>query len=342
VETEELDDLLVHVPALVVQTLRGATCRLDYAGRGGACGADRVRLDAALLERAASSGAGVFLGATVKTVAPQGPTGASRLLVSRQGELERWGARLVIGADGPGSLVARAFGVQRHARRLRRAGLTFHLDVSGAGEEFRDGRVIIGPGWYCGICPVPGGRVNVGIVIGERQLRRALASGQRPVDIARRILGQLPEPWHELATRAATDDVAVALPLANRVSRRAGPGFLLVGDATGFIDPISGEGLHRALVSAELAAAAAVSALGDHGTPALDDYDRRLRQRFGRKDLISWLLQAFLARPEVLDYAVRRLGSRDPVRSTFAGVMADLAPAERALHSRFLLSLLRP
>ena len=66
------------------------------------------------------------------------------------------------------------------------------------------------------------------------------------------------------------------------------------------------------------------------------------RARFRRKDLISWLLQAFLARPEVLGYAVRRLGSRPEVRATFTAVMADLQPAERALHPRFLAALLRP
>jgi flavin-dependent dehydrogenase len=337
----ELDALIAPVPALVVQTVDGATCRLAYGRRGGACGVDRVRLDAALLERAASSGARVFRGATVKAVRP-GEGGSSRIEVSRNGEAEEWTARLVVGADGPGSMVARAFGVQLRAQRLRRAGLTFHLDVSDAVQGERDARMIIGRGWYCGVCPVPGGRVNIGIVIGEGQLRRALAGGERPMGVARRILGELPEPWNALADRAATDEIAVALPLANRVSRRAGPGFLLVGDATGFIDPISGEGVHRALVSAELGAAAAVSALADDGSAALADYDRYLRAQFGRKDLISWLLQAFLARSEVLDYAVRRLGSRSRSRATFADVMADLAPPERALHPRFLAGVLWP
>jgi flavin-dependent dehydrogenase len=115
-----------------------------------------------------------------------------------------------------------------------------------------------------------------------------------------------------------------------------------VGDAAGFIDPISGEGLHRALVSAELAADSIRAALANADGPALTDYDRRLRARFGRKDLISWLLQAFLARPEVLGYAVRRLGSRAEVRHTFGAVMADLQPPERALHPLFLGRLLRP
>ena len=342
-DTATLDEFVARVPALVVQTLEGATCRLDYTAFGGACGADRVRLDAELLARAEGAGARVMRGSTVREVRPGELSGSPSLLISRhdgEGGPQVWRAKLVVGGDGPGSLVARSFGVQRSARWLRRAGMTFHLDIGDSST--RNGRMVIGRGWYCGICPVPGGRVNIGIVVGERALRRALASGQRPIDVARHILGELPEPWTSLSTAAATDELAVALPLANRVSARSGPGFLLVGDATGFIDPISGEGLHRALVSAELAVAAARGFLAAPGGPALAEYDRRIRARFRRKDLISWLLQAFLARPEVLSYAVRRLDSRAELRNTFAGVMADLQPPERALHPRFLAGLLRP
>lgn len=335
-----LDALITRVPALVVQTLGGAECRLDYAAHGGACGIDRVRLDREMLQRASHAGAQVTTAAIVREVRTGERGTDNSLLVSTPSGEEAWRARLVVGADGPGSMVARSFGVQRSARRLRRAGMTFHLDVSVLPPE--TGRMVIGRGWYCGICPVPGGRVNIGIVIGERLLRRALAGGERPVDVARRILGELPGSWSALARRPATDELAVALPLANRVTRRAGRGFLLVGDAAGFIDPISGEGLHRALVSAELATDAVRRSLADPNGPALDDYDRRLRARFRHKDLISWLLQAFLARPEALGYAVRRLGSRPDVRAEFAAVMADIEPPDHGLNPRFLAALLRP
>lgn len=334
-----LDALVTRVPGLTVRTLGGATCRLDYAGYGDACGVDRVRLDAHLLGRAVSAGARVMTSATVREIQPE-PGGATTLLVSTPEARETWHATVVVGADGPGSMVARGFGVQRAARRLRRAGMTFHQAFTGAPTA--DAEIVIGRGWYCGICPVPGGRVNVGIVVGERFLRKARARGENPVDIAWQIFARLPAAWSTLALRPITDELVIALPLANRVSRRSGPGFVLVGDAAGFIDPISGEGLHRALVSAEMATEAVRTALARPASRALEDYDRGLRARFMRKDLISWLLQAFLARPEVLGYAVRRLGSRDDLRATFAAVMADLEPPERALNPRFLAALLRP
>ena len=140
------------------------------------------------------------------------------------------------------------------------------------------------------------------------------------------------------------DHVAGASPLGGRVTRRAGPGWFLVGDAVGFLDPFTGEGLHRALVSTELAAAAIRVAL-DRPARAGDAaaaYDRAMRRRFAAKDAVSWLVQAFLARQAPFEYAARRLAARPDVRATMGLVMGDLVPASRGLDPRFLASLLAP
>jgi flavin-dependent dehydrogenase len=138
---------------------------------------------------------------------------------------------------------------------------------------------------------------------------------------------------------AATDGVATHLPLVHRVRRTAGQGFVLVGDAAGFVDPLSGEGLHRALVSAELAADAVGGHLaGDH--LALQEYDRRLRARFRSKDVLSWALQLFMFQPALARRAIRRLDRDSELRSTFAEALADLSPATTVLDPRFVARLL--
>ena len=137
------------------------------------------------------------------------------------------------------------------------------------------------------------------------------------------------------------DTVAGAWPLGHRVTRRAGPGWLLVGDAAGFLDPFTGEGLHRALVSAELAAAAIVA--NDRGRDgAFAAYDRAMQRRFLAKDVVSWLVQGFLGQPVLFEYAARRVAARPAVRATMGLVMGDLVPAGRALDPRFLAALLAP
>jgi hypothetical protein len=67
-----------------------------------------------------------------------------------------------------------------------------------------------------------------------------------------------------------------------------------------------------------------------------------MRRRFATKDAVSWLVQLFLARPALLEYAARRLAARPTVRATMGLVMGDLVPASRGLDPRFLAALLAP
>ena len=132
----------------------------------------------------------------------------------------------------------------------------------------------------------------------------------------------------------------VALDLARRVAPPVIPGRGLGFGKEG----VPGEGLHRALVSTELAAAAIRAALDqpERAARAAAAYDRAMQRRFAAKDALSWLVQAFLARPASFEYAARRLATRPGVRATMGLVMGDLVPATRGLDPRFLASLLAP
>lgn len=345
ISNSAVEDLARPISALNVRTETGSACRLEYATAAGpACGFDRVGLDTLLLERARAAGGVVRTSAVVSSIVlPRRGGDTARLTVSptgsgQHGATEDWRARLVVGADGPRSLVARTAGVMRSPRILRKAGITFHqADVGDETLPDRrpaEGNFVLGGGWYVGMAPVPGNRVNLGIVVPATDVRRPL---ERVVE---RVLGSVRSAG-VLVGAERTDQVVIALPLGHRVTRRSGPGFVLVGDASGFIDPLTGEGLHRALVSSELASGAIVSwSRGD--SKALGDYDRRLHSRFRNKDVVSWILQAFLAQPALLDYAVRRLGTRDRQREVFTRVLTDQLPASRGLDPRFLGRLLAP
>jgi flavin-dependent dehydrogenase len=344
-----LDALIRPIDAMEVVSLRGPVVRLSHA-TAPACGLDRVRLERCLLDRARAAGARVAEGTAVRDLEPG--RRATAFAAAGIDGVEHWRARVVAGADGPSSLVARAFGVHRPTRRGRHAGITVHRrDLSADEAVPGDGgdptqapataRMYLGRGWYCGIAPVPGARVNIGIVMSESGLRRLLALRGDPMAVVDWVVDQLPPEASQANQAPNTDQVRVALPLAHRVTRPAGPGYLLVGDAAGFLDPLSGEGIHRALVSAEMAADAIVGHRG--GDPdALERYARQMRSRFATKDLLSWLLQVFLGRPELADYALSRMARREAIRDIFGLVLADQLPASRALTPRFLAGLLRP
>jgi flavin-dependent dehydrogenase len=183
-------------------------------------------------------------------------------------------------------------------------------------------------------------------VLGPAWRTRLASVGAR--SIGAEILASVPPAADDptvWASAEAYDRMAGASPLGGRVTRRAGKGWFLVGDAAGFLDPFTGEGLHRAFVSTELAASAVEAALGFDGRAAAgaaEAYDRAMRRRFASKDAVSWLVQTFLARPALLEYAARRLEARSEVRATMGLVMGDLVPASRGLDPRFLAAVLRP
>ena len=115
-----------------------------------------------------------------------------------------------------------------------------------------------------------------------------------------------------------------------------------MGDAAGFLDPFTGEGLHRAIVSAELAARTIVDVLVAPEPEGLDAYDRAMRAAFGTKDVVSRLVQGFLGVPGLFEYAGRRLADRPEVRERMGRVIGDLEPAAGVLDPRYLAALLRP
>jgi menaquinone-9 beta-reductase len=327
----DLDRLIRPISAMNVETADGkAGCRLEYPVPHTACGVDRVHLEQALLGLIRARGVRVFEGAVVRSVELAGH--GARLAVSQAEGVSTWTARVVVGADGPTSVVARAARVSRTTSWFRRGALTGHRALT-----VDDARMIVGEGWYIGIAPVPSDRVNLGLVMDEGALRRRLAQS-RPAavvdDVVRTLVGA-----DVLVDAPPTDDVATHLPLAHRVRRAAGDGYVLVGDAAGFVDPLSGEGLHRALVSAELAADAIDRHLaGDR--LALGEYDRHLRARFRSKDVLSWALQLFMLRPALARRAIRRLDQRLDMRRSFAAALAELAPASTVLDPRFVARLL--
>ncbi len=375
----DLARLARPVPAMVLEGPGGTTVRLTYGADDGGPSAlafDRAALDECLLERAAAAGALVRRGFDVGHVATD--RGGARVAAARPAGDRSVRARVLVGADGIRSTVAGAVGVTR-LPRLSRVGLTFHVpeedasvrpapddrraaaaadgqraasaaddrraaaSVPPAVDLPRDALMVVGGEGYCGLAPVPGGRVNVGIVLRGAALRRLRRDGAettttRVIDSVRppRDDGVRLSPGH-----AVLDSIAGASPLAHRVVRRAGSGWLLVGDAEGFLDPFTGEGLHRALASSFLAAEVIDAALA-RGDVRLDGYDRAMRGRFAAKDVVSVIVQLFVARPALLEYASRRLANRRALVRPLESALADLGPASAVLDPRYLARVLAP
>jgi flavin-dependent dehydrogenase len=133
-------------------------------------------------------------------------------------------------------------------------------------------------------------------------------------------------------------------PLAHRVTASAGPGFALVGDAAGFLDPFTGEGVFRALRGAEILAPLAADALAgnDETVDIRSAYERLRRATFGAKEQVTTLIQAFVQVPALMNLAIDRLRRRPRLGARLGRVLGDLEPAESVLRPGFLAAFVAP
>ncbi len=130
--------------------------------------------------------------------------------------------------------------------------------------------------------------------------------------------------------------------LANSARRLSTDGVMLVGDATGFYDPFTGEGIYRALRGAELLAGVAGAALAEGNCSAhrLSAYDRLHRHEFAGKRLVEHIVQELIARPRLFEHVSKRFARRKHLADTVVGVTGDFLPPSRVLSPFYLARLL--
>jgi flavin-dependent dehydrogenase len=243
-------------------------------------------------------------------------------------------ARVVVGADGRRSVVARRLGLLREHPRWRKFAVRGYWDgVHGLGEY---GEMHVGGGGYCGIAPLSSRLANVTFVLDRRDL--ASAAGD-VLGFYLRALGRWPRIRERLARARLLGPPRAIGPLALEARALSAPGALLVGDAAGFYDPFTGEGVTLALRSAEIASAVIDRALREDLTDDLSLYDRLRREATRHKFRLNRLIQGIVAWPELANAVARRLARRPDLADRLVGIAGDFIPARTAFDARFLWDL---
>jgi flavin-dependent dehydrogenase len=298
----------------------GGNCHLvEYANNGGsqkqlALSVSRLVLDATLLDEARARGAEVRENLRVRDVWLEHKR--VRGIIGPAGE--RLEAELVVGADGLNSTVARAAGARRVERWPRRLGLVAHWTGVAWPEDY--GHMLVGPRNYVGVAPLDDhGLVTVGLV--RRMPVGHLGSATEALMAG---ITQHPALEQRLKRGRMCDPVIGLGPLSRAVRRPVGPGYALVGDAAGFFDPFTGEGIYRALRGAELLAAGPRT------------YARERRKAFAAKERLVALVQVFVQTPRLMDLVIRRLEHRPRVARELGSMLGDLQPARLGVAWRLL------
>lgn len=244
-------------------------------------------------------------------------------------------ADVVVGADGLRSTVARRLAGVRRGPHPRLA-----LVARVAGVEPPDGpakppgsadpvgEMRLGRNGCLGLAPVGGGRWNATLVVSERRAgeisadrRRFFRRGLSAYGVGRRFRG---------ADLLAPLDITGPFRVIPR--RRAAPGALLAGDAAGYFDPLTGQGVHRALATGRAAASAAATLIGARRRVRRESVRRRYRHELRRLlasgRALQKLVDALCRRPRAIELAGRLLSARPGLARLFVDVTGDrIAPS---------------
>ncbi len=243
-------------------------------------------------------------------------------------------SRLVVGADGAHSLVARQAGLRPGAVRSLGIGLRGYMNgVQGPADQLEFYYLDrLRPGYFW-VFPLGGGRANVGLGLLKQDVSRR---GGSLAALFRDIVEHHPVLRSRLAG-AVLDAPLRGWPLTNWHGwrRRSSDGVLLIGDAAWLVDPVTGEGIGNAMVSARLAAETAHEMLARGATSrrALRAYDRRLRQELGSDLRLKRALQYGLMIPGAMDALARLVASHAALREWLSALVTTPYAQRRRLVS---------
>ncbi len=307
---------------------------LAFAALSLAC--PRAALDALLLDAARAAGATVERARVEDVVVAAGRCAGVRVR-DDAGEVRERRSRVVVGADGVGSLVARKLGLGKPPRRRARYALGGHYEGFGSLDDHVE--MYAGGGAYFALNPLGAGRTNVMVVVPRARLAEWSADVDAGIGGAAAALGGGVRSFAG-ATRAGAR-VSFG-PLAHDVRRASAPGTLLAGDAAGFLDPFTGQGVFLALTAAERAADAVLGALREPARePALfERYARRTADELRRRRRLAAAIALLVDVPPLARRAAVRLARFPDAGAALLEALAGAVPPERAFRPAVLGRLL--
>ena len=233
----------------------------------------RSDFDHMMQGHAAEKGVDVVLGASVLEVLFEGERATGVRVRMPNGTVEEVGARVVVDASGQSALLSRKLKLSRAEPSLRKASVFTHFEGGVRDEGIDEGATLIlntrnRESWFWYI-PLPNDWVSVGVV-GDLDYLFADRSLDAQ-EIFDRELALCDPMVERLASATQVFPMKTTRDFSYRADRISGDGWVLVGDAYGFLDPVYSSGVFLALKSGEMAADAILDGLsaGDLSGPRL-------------------------------------------------------------------------
>jgi len=217
----------------------------------------RAVFDKMLIEHAAEQGAEVHQGVAVKQVLFEGDKAAGVEVQMKDGSRQNFYANVVVDATGQTAMLSNKFRWRVRDPKLKKAVLYSYFKGAHREPDLNGGATLVlrtppGSGGWFWYIPLEDDLTSVGIVANPDYLLKG-----RGQDLAKIFHEEVEkcEPCHRrVAMGERVDKIYSILDYSYRSKQNAGNGFIIIGDAYGFLDPIYSSGVLLALKMAELAA----------------------------------------------------------------------------------------
>jgi len=291
----------------------------------------RSEFDKALFDRAARDGARTFEGARAGSIEFRHGQ-AHRVHVDfEDGSGQVWVTRQVVDASGRDTLLASRQGLKKKNRKHNSAAIYGHFRnvPRHAGED--EGNISVywfEHGWFW-LIPLRDGTMSVGAVCWPEYLKTRDCP---PAEFLQRTIALSPSLSERMQQAELEGEVRATGNFTYFSSAAAGEGYLLVGDAYAFLDPVFSSGVHLALTGA-FKAAEVVDEILDHpekATRLVREYERYLQR--GMK-MFAWFIYRFNTRAMHNLFMSPRDVQRMPeaVTTMLAGDVFRKTPVRRSL-----------
>lgn len=278
----------------------------------------RVYLDAMIKEHAVDSGAEFRAAAVKEPLIEDGRVvGVNAQL---NGSVEPVRGKIVVGADGVTSAIARSLRSKnaQHQDRHRAIALRAYIHdlevYPGQVEFFLYEEILPGYAW---IFPTGAEQANIGLGM-RLDIYRETKSDLK---VMLQEFLELPMIKERLKRGGEIEGVSTwQLNFGSQKNlQHAFDGALLIGDAAGFINPITGGGIHNALISSDLAAQTITDALsaGDTSRAQLQIYEKKTEDAMGGSMRRSHMMQRVLRYPTLAEFLMRTAQTNGGFIQTF-------------------------
>lgn len=259
---------------------------------------------------------------------------------SVDGSEKEFRGNLILGADGPNSIVSKKVGLYQMDMDHTAVGIRcYYENVKDLTDQIELHYVEeINPGYFW-IFPAGKNRANIGVGLLKSIVKKESRNlGEIMINIINSdnfkyrfsdaILLEKPTGWN--------------LPLGSIKRKNHGEGFLLLGDAAGLVDPFTGEGIGNAMVSGQIAAETAAKAKekNDFSKKYLKKYDKKLWDHLGSELSTSAKLLKLARSKFLLNFVIDRAARNEKVRNIISGMFANEIPKTELSNPLFYLKIL--